>query len=45
MKLVFYREHSGRFVEDELIGTRIETRVRSLARYEAVEETMQEMMV
>ena len=45
VKLVFYREHSGCFVEDELIGMGIETTVRSLVSYEAVKEIMQEMMV
>ena len=45
MKLVFYREHSGCLVEDELIGMGIETTVRNLASYEAVKEIMQEMMV
>lgn len=45
MKLVFDREHSGCFVEDELIGMGIETTVRNLASYEAVKEIMQEMMV
>ena len=38
MKLVFYRKHSGCFVEDELIGMGVETTVRSLASYEAVKE-------